>query len=88
MQKEATKAQAAQESMDEVSLLIDDIRAKANDAHHDLTSNKKAADDFHQSYVHGVTVTYAINGIFRNRKGEEERGRGERRGEGKGRVGD
>ena len=73
MKKEVTKAQAAQESMDEVTLLINDIRAKANDAHHDLTLNKRAADDFHQSFVHSVTVTYAINDIIRNRKGEEER---------------
>ena len=73
VEKEATKAQAAQDSMEEENLVVADLRAKANDAHQDLTSNKRAADDFHQSHTHSMTVIYAINGIIKNRKREEKR---------------
>ena len=71
--EEATKAQAAQESMEEANLVVENLRAKANDAHQNSVANKRAADDFHKSHTHSMTVIHSINRIIRNRKKEEEK---------------
>ncbi len=73
VQKEATKAQAAQESIEETGMVIENLRDEANDAHKNFTINKRTADDFHESFRHGTAVISAINRIIRNRKKEEEK---------------
>ena len=73
VQKEVTKAQAAQESMEETSMVIENLRAEANDAHKNFTINKRTADDFHQSYFHGRAVISAINRVIKDREVAEQK---------------